>query len=266
VGDLRTRVIAVLAVVTGIAGFTGTDGASSTPAAPGGIAVGPAHAVAAAKVDDVHASQVSAGKVSAGKVKARKVRARCTVPKAVIKATVDDVLVVRAHGNKAALSACSRSHGRYVRILGPFPARIGTHGLAKRGAKREGDGRTPTGVFGLGSGFGTKRNPGLPKTGFDWFTAGRSDVWVDDPASTLYNTHQKLPARGRWHSAERLRIRPYAYAQVIEYNEKRIAGRGSAIFLHVGTGGPTAGCVSLSSTDLQAVMRWESTGAVIAIS
>jgi L,D-peptidoglycan transpeptidase YkuD (ErfK/YbiS/YcfS/YnhG family) len=249
-------VIAVLAVVTGIAGFTGTDGPSSTPAAPGGVAVDSASAVAATTVDDVHAIQVSTGKA----------RPRCTVPKAVTKAKVDHVLVVKAHGNKATLSACSRSHGSYVRILGPFPARIGTHGLAERGAKREGDGRTPTGVFGLGSGFGTKRNPGLSKTGFDWFAAGRSDVWVDDPASTLYNTHQKLPARGRWHSAERLRIKPYAYAQVIEYNEKRISGRGSAIFLHVGSSGPTAGCVSLSSTDLQAVMRWESTGAMIAIS
>src|SRR5262249_1635032 len=33
-------------------------------------------------------------------------------------------------------------------------------------------------------------------------------------------------------------------------------GLGSAIFLHVSTGGSTAGCVSLPSTDLVALLRW----------
>ena len=229
----------MLAVVTGLTGCSG-------PAGPFGISTRPA--------------EIAVEVAVAGP------RPRCVVPKSVTKARPRQVLVVKAHTTSATVSACTRSKGRYVRTLGPFAARIGTHGLAKRGAKREGDGRTPTGVFALGSGFGSKGNPGLSTTGFDWFTAGRSDVWVDDPGSKLYNTHQKSAAQGRWRSAERLRIRPYRYAQVIVYNEKRIAGRGSAIFLHVGTGGPTAGCVSLSSAHLRAVMKWEDTGAVIAIS
>jgi len=33
-------------------------------------------------------------------------------------------------------------------------------------------------------------------------------------------------------------------------------GRGSGIFLHRQTGGPTAGCVSLREADLLAVLRW----------
>jgi L,D-peptidoglycan transpeptidase YkuD (ErfK/YbiS/YcfS/YnhG family) len=35
-----------------------------------------------------------------------------------------------------------------------------------------------------------------------------------------------------------------------------VPGAGSAIFLHVSTGGATAGCVSLPSASLLAVLRW----------
>ena len=69
-------------------------------------------------------------------------------------------------------------------------------------------------------------------------------MWVDDSASSLYNTHQRTPANGRWASAEKLLNQPaYNYAQVIGYNEARTPGRGSAIFLHVDKGAGTAGCV-----------------------
>ena len=58
------------------------------------------------------------------------------------------------------------------------------------------------------------------------------------PASSLYNTHQRKPANGRWTSAEKLLNTPaYNYAQVIGYNEARTPGRGSAIFFHVDLGG-----------------------------
>ena len=91
-------------------------------------------------------------------------------------------------------------------------------------------------------------------------------MWVDDSASALYNTHQRKPANGRWTSAENLLNTPaYNYAQVIGYNEARTPGKGSAIFLHVDSGGGTAGCVSLPTAALLAVMRWERVGAVISI-
>jgi L,D-peptidoglycan transpeptidase YkuD (ErfK/YbiS/YcfS/YnhG family) len=48
----------------------------------------------------------------------------------------------------------------------------------------------------------------------------------------------------------------YGYAAVIAYNTARTPGLGSAIFLHVGTGTATAGCVSLPVTELLKVLRW----------
>ncbi len=42
-------------------------------------------------------------------------------------------------------------------------------------------------------------------------------------------------------------------------------GKGSAIFFHVDKGGGTAGCVSIPTQGLLAVLRWERAGAVMAI-
>ena len=184
----------------------------------------------------------------------------CAVPKSV---TAAQVLVVDGSGTAARVTGCARTaSGGYRAEFGPFDGRVGRSGVAAPGAKREGDGRTPSGVFPLRGGFGTAADP---QTKLHWMRVTRNDVWVDDPASKLYNTHQVLPARGRWASAELLAIRAYRYAQVIGYNEARKPGLGSAIFLHLDTGRATAGCVSLPSGPLLRVLRWQRPGAVVVI-
>lgn len=184
---------------------------------------------------------------------------RCSVPAGVHAA---QVVVVRSSGSMATVRACRLSGSRYVVSLGPFSGHVGSRGVSS--SKREGDLRTPAGVFPLRGGFGIYGNPGLA---MGWFRVDSRDVWVDDPSSSLYNTHQRTPASGRWSSAEPLENAPvYNYAQVIGYNESRTPGRGSAIFLHVDHGSGTAGCVSLPTSDLLAIFRWERSGAVIAIS
>lgn len=140
---------------------------------------------------------------------------------------------------------------------------VGFQGVAPRGAKREGDLRTPSGVFTLGRGFGARSDPGVV---FRWTRTDRRDVWVDDSGSELYNTWQREPANGRWESAESL-YQPldYAYAQVVAYNAARVPGRGSAIFLHVDDGDPTLGCITVPRAELLAIFRWERLGTVIVI-
>ncbi len=185
--------------------------------------------------------------------------ASCAVPSGVRAAQV--VLVVSS-GARATVRACRRSGSRYITALGPYAGHVGANGVSS--AKREGDLRTPAGVFPLRGGFGARSDPGL-RIG-SWLRVDSRDVWVDDSASDLYNTHQRSPANGRWSSAEKLLTTPaYDYAQVIGYNEARTPGRGSAIFLHVDLGHGTAGCVSLPTGALLAVLRWERAGAVMAI-
>jgi len=145
---------------------------------------------------------------------------------------------------------------------GPYVGHVGKDGVSARHA--EGDKTTPTGVFPLRGGFGLQDNPGL-RIG-TWFVVDADDVWVDDPGSPLYNTHQRLPARGRWLSAKNLdNPDAYEYAQIIGVNEKRTPDLGSAIFLHVDTGEPTGGGVSLATAPLLTILRWERAGAVIDI-
>jgi L,D-peptidoglycan transpeptidase YkuD (ErfK/YbiS/YcfS/YnhG family) len=172
------------------------------------------------------------------------------------------VVTVRGSGSSATVRACHRTSAGYVLDLGPYYGHVGLNGVTW--SKREGDLKTPAGTFALRGGFGVRANPGLPQ---GWFRVDSSDVWVDDSGSSLYNTHQHKPANGRWTSAENLLNTPaYNYAQVIGYNEARTPGRGSAIFFHVDTGRGTAGCVSLPTSALLAVMQWERSGAVMSIS
>lgn len=154
----------------------------------------------------------------------------------------------------ATLRAFAWRHGHWRRVAGPWAARLGYNGLAPRGTKREGDGRTPSGTFPLTFAFGVDRNPG---TRMRWRHAATYDVWDDDPASPRYNlwTDRRRHSAGR--DPEPLHVRPaYEDAVVIGYNRARRPGRGSAIFLHVNHTGATSGCVSVSRSRVIRLLRW----------
>ena len=54
----------------------------------------------------------------------------------------------------------------------------------------------------------------------------------------------------------------YNYAVVIEYNTAPVVqGAGSAFFLHVTDGAPTAGCVAIAQAQLVSIMQWLSPSA-----
>jgi len=121
-------------------------------------------------------------------------RPGCNVPSGV---TSRQVVLVDAQGSAATIRACERSGSRYVIALGPYAGHVGRNGVSS--AKHEGDLRTPAGIFPLRSGFGVNGNPGLGAG--SWLRVDARDVWVDDPGSALYNTHQRSPASGRWDTA-----------------------------------------------------------------
>ena len=150
------------------------------------------------------------------------------------------------------LSGSSRT--KWVEVFGPWTARVGYHGVARPGAKREGDGKTPSGTYGFGFFFGVLADPGVH---FPWRHAYAYDYWDDDPGSRLYNEWVDTRTENAGASPEPMHDVPaYDYGAVIAYNTARTPGLGSAIFLHVGTGGPTAGCVSLPVAELLRVLRW----------
>ncbi|WP_237774685.1 L,D-transpeptidase family protein [Actinosynnema sp. ALI-1.44] len=156
----------------------------------------------------------------------------------------------------AKLSAWSLVNGEWKREIGPLNAFVGTAGM---GATQEGISRTPTGVFGLTESFGIAPNNG---TRLPYFKVDEQDWWVSDTAAREYNKHfrcavGKCPFNER--AGERLITAGavYNHAVVIDYNRDPVRpGAGSAFFLHVSAGKPTAGCVSVDAAELDKIMRW----------
>jgi len=82
-------------------------------------------------------------------------------------------------------------------------------------------------------------------------------VWDDDSSSANYNRWIDTRSEPAGASPEPMHVPGvYDYGAVIAYNTVRTPGLGSAIFLHVSSGGTTAGCVSLPTPELLSVLRW----------
>jgi len=159
---------------------------------------------------------------------------------------------------QATLRLWRKSGGCWRTAAGPWTAWLGGRGTSP--AKREGDRRTPTGIFGIGrTMYGTGANPGVR---FAYRRIVCGDWWVEDPASPYYNRfrHVRCGSSPPFHTtSEDMSRSPTAYRHLafIRYNaEPVVPGRGSGIFLHVSTGRPTLGCVSLPLPQLAAALRW----------
>jgi len=185
------------------------------------------------------------------------VTARAVAARAVSAVSVRQLITVRAVSHSttyATLRAYLVTGGHRVLVHGPWTARVGYNGVAMPGAKREGDGKTPSGTFGFGFFFGVQ---GRLAFRFPFRHAYPFDYWDDDPASPRYNEWVNARRHDPGASPEPMHEVPaYDYAAVIAYNTARTPGLGSAIFLHVGTGSATAGCVSVPRARLIGLLRW----------
>lgn len=131
-----------------------------------------------------------------------------------------------------------------------IPCAIGRTGTTHD--KREGDGASPVGRFGLIQGFWRPDLRPRPASLLPMRGIGPRDGWCDDPADRRYNRPVSLPYPA---SAERMRREDRQYDIVIDLAANRgpiLRGRGSAIFMHVARPGlaPTAGCVALPAAAL----------------
>lgn len=152
-------------------------------------------------------------------------------------------------------------------------------GAAPAGApvKREGDGRSPAGVYPLLHAFGDSAHAAPLAPALAPVLLAADPVCVDDAASPLYNAVVDSAGAGgaRWASAERMReVAGYRLGLVVGYNgawtraaavragpaggRPPVRGRGSCIFLHVWDGPtrPTAGCTAMAEPVLAALLGW----------
>ena len=141
--------------------------------------------------------------------------------------------------------------------LAPVTVNVGRNGIAPPWEKREGDGRTPSGLFPLRQAFGY---PSSFKGGLPYRQVTFQDLWVDDVQSPDYNRWVWRGETKAGSFEELMRSdQLYKYALVLEYNSSpAVRDLGSAIFMHVERepGAATSGCVSLPEQALVQVMQW----------
>jgi L,D-peptidoglycan transpeptidase YkuD (ErfK/YbiS/YcfS/YnhG family) len=120
---------------------------------------------------------------------------------------------------------------------------------------------TPMGSFTLTEAFGRDPDPG---TELPYTRTTPDDWWISQPGP-LYNTRQRCASGCGFTLGDPNEhlyyVTPqYDYAVVIDYNTPDSGqvrqGAGSAFFLHVAAGEPTAGCVAIDASALVRIMRW----------
>jgi L,D-peptidoglycan transpeptidase YkuD (ErfK/YbiS/YcfS/YnhG family) len=136
-----------------------------------------------------------------------------------------------------------------------IPVALGRAGV--KANKREGDGGTPAGRFHpVRLWWRADRLP-RPRTRLPIRRIRSDDAWCEDPSDRRYNRPFRRSAN---EPGDRL-VRPDGLYDVIielDHNMRpRIAGRGSAVFIHVARPGlaPTAGCIALKRQDLLFLSR-----------
>lgn len=150
-----------------------------------------------------------------------------------------------------------------------FPIVVGKNGMAwsddarmmaeTEPHKREGDGRSPAGIFQLTSAFGSNDKPAFVKLPYT-----RLAEWtecVDDSKSHHYNTIVDRMQVGifDWNSSEKMLSvgAPYELGVFVAHNSNPpVAEKGSCIFLHIWKDNQTgtAGCTAMERTNIEGVL------------
>jgi L,D-peptidoglycan transpeptidase YkuD (ErfK/YbiS/YcfS/YnhG family) len=168
-----------------------------------------------------------------------------------------------------AVSLYRKNGRRWELVAGPWQGRVGKKGLAwgrgihtvPNGAstKREGDWKSPAGVFHIGGAWGyDEKIQRHPKLFYRQVTT--RDLWVEDPKSRFYNQHIILDHEpsAAWEKKAQMNQDDYPHSLklFIAHNAppQPVPGAGSSIFFHIWRGGgakPTSGCTTLPEPALR---------------
>jgi len=170
------------------------------------------------------------------------------------------------------LTLYEKKDGRWQPSGAAWKGRLGKNGLvwgrgmspAPGGAtlKKEGDMRSPAGVFSIGGVWGydaaIKKHPALP-----YRQVTSRDLWVEDPASPKYNYNVILDHEPNttWEKKQQMKQNDAAHALklFIAHNAppRVVPNGGSSIFFHIWRGGgskPTAGCTTMEEGKLRSLI------------
>lgn len=175
-------------------------------------------------------------------------------------------------------------HGTWRPVGEPIPIVVGKSGMgwgigvlatddekvrrASDPVKKEGDGRSPAGVFALGTAFGYASQP-MQGVKMPYLNLTPSIECVDDINSKYYNrVLDRNAVVPDWNSSEHMRSvgEAYRWGIVVDHNDgaaqinakPSIPRGGSCVFLHIwgSSSQGTAGCTAMAQNQLQALLLW----------
>jgi L,D-peptidoglycan transpeptidase YkuD (ErfK/YbiS/YcfS/YnhG family) len=169
------------------------------------------------------------------------------------------IFVKYTGGSKARLYMYNKTDTGWKCILN-CTAYVGQNGIGKQ---KEGDRKTPTGVYTLTQAFGIRSDPGAK---MDYSNINKYLYWCADPQ--YYN--QLVDVRKMPHdcSGEHLidYVPQYNYGMVLNYNKNNVYKKGSAIFLHcTGSNRYTGGCIAVSQSNMIRILKNAEKGTRICI-
>tara|TARA_B110000285_G_scaffold8222_1_gene8451 strand:- start:1186 stop:1674 length:489 start_codon:yes stop_codon:yes gene_type:complete len=121
--------------------------------------------------------------------------------------------------------------------------------------KKEGDQSTPKGIFNFKKLYFRKDRVGIPMCKLNKKAITKNMAWCDDPNDKRYNEEIK---KFNKNLRENLYRKDHKYDYIIStnHNEKKIPGKGSAIFVHLTEDyKPTAGCIALKKKDFEILLK-----------
>lgn len=143
---------------------------------------------------------------------------------------------------------------------------IGLHPAQHDGPiKREGDGRSPSGIFSIGEAFGYAATT---RTALPYVAMQATDYCIDVDASPLYNRivdTREVGEAAAAGSTEPMRRdlhangdKRYRLGFVIQHNLAATPAAGSCIFAHLWKSPDTAtsGCTAMDDVSMQALLAW----------
>lgn len=155
-----------------------------------------------------------------------------------------------------------------------FPVVVGANGLAwgdglnktpadanESPIKKEGDGKSPAGIFSLTAAFGTSDK--TSKINLPFTKLVESTECVDDVKSSHYNSIVDKYAVGNfdWNSSEKMLAvgAQYDLGVFVAHNSAPVEkGNGSCIFLHIWKNerSGTAGCTAMERSNMESILDW----------
>lgn len=169
------------------------------------------------------------------------------------------------------LSRFSWENGSWKRVGEDWPIVVGKSGMAWGSGmknfnntdgpiKKEGDKRSPAGVFLLGSAFGYALDPAGIQV--PYIPVVSTTMCIEDGNSSFYNQIiDEVEEQADWNSTDHMLRKDdlYEWGVFVANNSPNAqAGKGSCIFLHVWrqSDSGTAGCTAMEKANMKALIEW----------